>query len=138
MITAAELVTEAHDWLGVPFLHQGRSRHGVDCIGYVAALCAHLGAFEPINNLPHNYARNPQALLSDALRMLGTPTSLEAGCLILIKWPLSPHPSHVGIYTGASMIHCYEAVGKVVEHGYTTPWPERTASLWRIPGVTYE
>lgn len=137
MITANAVVAEARTWLGVPFLHQGRSRHGVDCIGWVASVCAQLGAFVPLQNLPHNYARNPQALLSDALRMLATPTTLEVGCLILIKWPLAPHASHVGIYTGKSMIHCYEAVGKVVEHGYSTPWPERTESLWRIPGVRY-
>lgn len=137
MITAHDVVAEARAWLGVPFLHQGRSRNGVDCIGYVAAVCAHLGALEPLNNLPHNYARNPQALLKDALRMLGRPTTLEIGCIVLIKWPLTKDPSHVGIYTGESMIHCYEAVGRVVEHGYTTPWPERTESLWRLPGVTY-
>lgn len=137
MITAHDLVTEARTWLGVPFLHQGRTRNGVDCIGYVAAMCAKLGVFAPLDNLPHNYARNPQALLTDAVRMLGKPTTLEVGCLILIKWPTAAHPSHVGIYTGTSMIHCYEAVGKVVEHGYSMPWPERTVSLWRIPGVTY-
>lgn len=137
MITPEQLVAEARDWIGVPFLHQGRSRHGVDCIGFVAAMCAHMGATKPLENLPHNYARNPQALLKDAIRMLGTPTTLEVGCLILIKWPAAKEASHVGIYTGTSMIHCYEGVGKVVEHGYSTPWPERTDSLWRIPGVSY-
>lgn len=137
MITAHDLVTEARSWLGVPFLHQGRSRNGVDCIGFVAAVCAYLGAVKPLENLPHNYARNPQALLMEAVRMMGTPTTLEVGCLILIKWPTAAHASHAGIYTGTSMIHCYAASGKVVEHGYTTPWPERTAGLWRIPGVSY-
>lgn len=137
MITAAELVVEAREWLGVPFLHQGRTRNGVDCIGFVAAMCATRGVVAPLANLPHNYSRNPQALLVDAIRMLGTPTTLEAGCLILMQWPRTEHASHAGIYTGTSMIHCNEAVGKVVEHGYSTPWPERTVSLWRIPGVSY-
>jgi len=136
--TAHDVVTAAREWLGVRFLHQGRTRNGVDCIGFVAALAAELAAPLFLKNLPHNYARNPQALLEDGLRMLARPASLEAGALVLIKWPLSPHASHVGIYTGTSLIHCYEAVGRVVEHGYTTPWPERTVSLWRIPGVKYE
>lgn len=137
MITSVDIVKSARSWLGVPFLHQGRSRHGVDCIGYVSALCAELGEFTPLDNLPHNYARNPQALLLDAIRMLCKPATLETGCLILMQWPHARYPSHAGIYTGTSMIHCNEAVGRVVEHGYSTPWPERTASLWRLPGVTY-
>lgn len=128
---------QAKQWLGVPFLHQGRSRHGVDCIGFVAAMCQELGLPVFLNNLPHNYSRSPQALLEDGLRMLSKPCALDTGTLILIKWPLSKHASHVAIYTGNSMIHCYEASGKVVEHGYTTPWPERTASIWKVPGVTY-
>lgn len=137
MISGHDVIVAARGWLGVPFLHQGRSRHGVDCIGFVASLCAELGAPVCLNNLPHNYARNPQALLADAVRMLAKPAELVPGVLVLIKWPIADHASHVGIYTGTSMIHCYEAVGRVVEHGYSVPWPKRTVSVWQIPGVTY-
>lgn len=137
MINADDVVAHARSWLGVPFVHQGRSRFGVDCIGYLAAMSAELGASESLKALPNNYARNPQALLADAFRMLSKQIPLQPGAVILIKWPLSKFASHVAIYTGTSMIHCYEAVGKVVEHGYSTPWPERTQSLWAIPGVSY-
>lgn len=31
----ADIVAEARKWLDVPFMHQGRNRQGVDCVGLV-------------------------------------------------------------------------------------------------------
>lgn len=50
------IVAEALTWRGVPFLHQGRTRAGVDCIGLGIKVGEALGL---IGTTPHpNYIRN--------------------------------------------------------------------------------
>jgi hypothetical protein len=56
---------------------------------------------------------------------------------VLIQFPNTSHPSHAGIFTGSTLIHCYQGVGRVVEHGYQRPWIKRTAGFWAIPMVMY-
>lgn len=137
MIDAQAVIDNAREWLGVPFLHQGRSRHGADCLGFIAACLNELGSHVFLDYLPRNYARNPQALLMTGLNELTREIELQPAALIVIKFPLHAYPSHAAIYTGASMIHCDQASRGVVEHGYREPWLKRTTSIWALPGVMY-
>jgi cell wall-associated NlpC family hydrolase len=137
MIEVPDLIDEARSWIGVPFVHQGRSRIGCDCLGFVAAMLADLGSTTAMRLLPGNYARNPQSKVLDTLRANSREIPLEAGALLLIQFPYSKHPSHAALYTGESMIHAYQSVNKVVEHGYREPWVHRTHSIWALPLVVY-
>lgn len=137
MITAETVIEKAREWRGVKFLHQGRTRDGADCIGFIAALAAELGSDTLLKNLPKNYARAPQALLIDGLTRLSEPMILAPGALILIQLPNTKYPSHAAIFTGVSMIHSNSKLGKVVEHSYGNPWLKLTDSIWRMPQVTY-
>ena len=137
MIAVPDLVDEARSWIGTPFLHQGRSRFGVDCLGFVAAVLADLGSTTAMRLLPQNYSRNPQSKVLDTLQANSREIPLEAGALLLIQFPHSKHPSHAALFTGASMIHAYQSVNKVVEHGYRGPWVQRTHSIWALPLVVY-
>lgn len=137
MITPEQVVAQVREWCGVRFLHQGRARTGADCIGFIASALAELGIMVGLENLPTSYARAPQALLIDTLTRVATPCGLQPGALLLIKLPMTEHPSHAAIYTGASIIHSDGMRGKVVEHAYDRPWTTRTDSVWAIPGVTY-
>ena len=138
MIAADRLVFQARQWVGVPFVHQGRTRIGCDCLGYIAGCLSELDSAAALELLPIDYGREPQQLVSEILTKHSRQIPLQAAALLLIQWPKSPFPSHAAIYTGASMIHAYEAVGCVVEHGYRAPWPARTVSVWALPDVTYE
>lgn len=137
MVTGDQVIAQAREWVGVRFLHQGRSRAGADCIGFVAALCAELGLMTPLAALPNNYARAPAAQLIEGLERLAGRCELKPGALLLIKLPLTAYPSHAAIYTGSSMIHSDGMRGCVVEHSYGRPWTNRTDSVWTLPGVTY-
>lgn len=137
MITSDALIEQAREWVGVRFLHQGRSRAGADCIGFIASVLAELGETAAIFALPHNYSRAPQALLMEGVQQLATRCDLMPGTLLLIKLPMTDHPSHAAIYTGVSMIHSDGMHGAVVEHGYGRPWDKRTDSVWALPGVAY-
>ena len=136
MITGADIVTEARQWIGTRYVHQGRTRYGVDCVGLV--ICVR-DAVEPAPELMAeitNYARNPQAeLIKRAEKYCTRLTQPEPGCVILIKWFNDKDPSHAAICTGPTMIHSYKNAGKVVEVGYRFQWLRWTHSLWRLPGV---
>jgi cell wall-associated NlpC family hydrolase len=41
-------------------------------------------------------------------------------------------PQHVGIYTGDTLIHAYESVGKVVEHRMDDKWLRRIVRVYRF------
>lgn len=137
MIAPAQVVDNARSWLGVKFMHQGRTRNGCDCLGFIAACMNELGSPTLLDNLPVNYARDPQALLVSGLKELTREIPLEAGALILFQFPRTAYPSHAAIYTGESMIHSHEPNLKVVEHGYRAAWLKYTRGIWALPLVVY-
>jgi cell wall-associated NlpC family hydrolase len=139
MIAAQTLIDEARTWVGVPFLHQGRSRHGVDCAGFVVSLMRNAGELPPGFTDVSNYARRPSTELLALVSRYCMRASREApGLLALIRWPKDTMPSHVALLTGPTLIHCYERRRAVVEHSYRGSWQRDTHSLWSLPGVLYE
>lgn len=42
-ITADDIVSVARSLIGVPFVHQGRSSNGVDCVGFAVLIAQHFG-----------------------------------------------------------------------------------------------
>jgi cell wall-associated NlpC family hydrolase len=122
----------------VPFRHQGRTLAGLDCIGCVLYVCTRVGVL-PQDFERRNYGRLPQAeLLQKAATYCSPLTRALPASLILIRWPGDSTPSHAALCTGPNLIHSYNAVGRVVEHGYRGHWVKRTASIWALPGVRYE
>lgn len=138
MITSADLISNARSWVGTRFLHQGRSRFGADCLGFIAACLHELGSDVLMGVLPLNYARTPQAQLLDGIAKICRNIPLEPAALLLIQFPLAKLPSHAAIYTGESIIHSDEASGGVREITYGRPWTERTKSIWALPLVIYQ
>jgi len=135
-VLANQVVQEARAWLGVPFMHQGRTRHGIDCVGLPIVICQSLGII-PRNFGLNDYGRTPSGELER--RLLEYCTRIERpapGALIVIAW--TRLAAHVAFCTGDSMIHAYESVGRVIEHGYRGRWVRMTHSSWRLPGVRYE
>lgn len=137
-MTSEEFVARARTWLDVPFHHQGRSRLGTDCAGYIECLILEAGLAPPGYSAPRNYARRPQAQLKQVLdEYLDPTTKAGPGVIVLICFPQEAFASHVAVCTGPNIIHCYERVKKVVEHGYREPWLRWTAGFYRVRGLTY-
>jgi cell wall-associated NlpC family hydrolase len=131
-----DLVAEARLWIGVPFRHQGRSRVGVDCVGLPIVVGQALGLL-PATFEVANYGRLPTPELIARLARYCTPLAAAVpGCLITIAW--TKVAAHVAVCTGPTLIHAYESVGRVVEHGYRGRWVRMTHSAWALPGVCYE
>lgn len=139
MIGVDELLCNYRTWLGVKFLHQGRTRLGCDCLGFIAAGANEVGSSIFLEQLPGNYARNPQSLLLEKLGELTRKIDEQPGALITVQWPLHEFASHGAVLTReGTIIHCNQPNGKVVEHTYGGQWRQRTHSIWAIPLVIYQ
>ena len=130
------IVEEARKWVGVPYLHQGRSRAGIDCVGLPIVVGQSLGLL-PVRFEIANYGRLPAAELLERLtrycKQIARPVP---GCLVAVAWTKTA--AHVAVCTGETLIHSYESVGRVIEHGYRGRWIRMTHSAWAMPGVDYE
>lgn len=138
-VPAALVVSTARGFLGVPFLHQGRSTRGVDCSGLIVLTVRALG----ISDFDvKGYPRQPDGRsFEQALRDGGcVPGPVRVGALLFIRF--YREPQHVGFVTdyvhgGHGLIHSYSVAHGVVEHRLDDKWLRRTASAWTLPGVDY-
>lgn len=130
------VISEARSWVGVPFRHQGRSRTGIDCVGLPIVVLQNLGVL-PSNFEITNYGRLPSGELVERVKAHCTKVEVaKPGTLVVIAWTSTA--AHVAVCTGDTLIHSYESVGRVVEHGYRGRWIKLTHSIWALPGVSYE
>lgn len=136
--TETAIVEEARTWLGTPFrLHQRvrGPRGGVDCIGLIEAVGMALGRIAPGRR---NYSLWDRDLADelDARMDRIDPAGVLPGDVLAFTSPGSPHPRHLAIVTGEGLIHTYELVGRVVEHGLSKGWASRIAGAWRFRGAS--
>jgi cell wall-associated NlpC family hydrolase len=139
MTTPATLIACARTWRGVPFLHQGRSRYGIDCVGLIIETLRECAALPADYVDPRDYGRSPDGQLTELIaRHCERVRVAEMGVLVLIRWPQAKLAQHVALCTGDTLIHAYQGPRGVIEHGYRGEWIKRTVALWRLPGIAYE
>lgn len=134
-VTPATLIEAARSFVGVPFLHQGRTQNGLDCIGLVVAALTKVGVV--FYEEPPTYSRLPHGdSLLDPLRSYCTPVeAVEPGVLIAIRF--RREVTHVALVTGPTIIHSYASALRAVEHGFDRRWRALTVGQWRLPGIVY-
>jgi cell wall-associated NlpC family hydrolase len=122
------LIDAARAYLGTPFMHQGRSRHGLDCIGLL--VCAARDAGAHIEDRT-NYPRDPNGLLPIELdRQFDAVDARMPGDILLMRF--AGEPQHIALYTGATLIHSYASIRRVVEHRLDIKWARRIVQTYRI------
>jgi cell wall-associated NlpC family hydrolase len=141
VITADQFIAQARKHIGTPWQHQGRTDHGVDCIGLIDISFKSAGVdwakFLGVTD-KRNYGRSAQPDLLLVVREYCVPIPQPVdGCLIVMKFPQERFPRHFGIYANGNIIHADARAGHVVEHGYRGLWQRCQHSLWKIPGVSY-
>lgn len=138
-VTPADVVACARSLLGVPYMHQGRTRAGIDCIGVPLMVGIWLELIPGIVG-PTDYGRMPDAALKEhAALWMDQLSAPVAGATLILRWPKHAFASHCGIYTGAgTIIHAYSGAKKVIEHNYSGIWPRMLDSIWMLKGVAHE
>lgn len=132
----------ARSYLGTRFVHRGRNKRGLDCVGLV--WCAYRDAGIALEDY-RLYAREPQkqdGLVCKIEAALGAPVSffgrvkLKPDDVIVVRFEVEPH--HVGIvgsykYGGLSVIHACGHNEKVVEHRLSDDMVNRITHVFRRP-----
>lgn len=126
MLNKADIVREARSWVGVPYVHQHRSRQGVDCAGLVIVVAKKLGLVSKDFDV-NGYDRVPDgfSLIQNCNQYLKKTTDPEPGDIVVIRWENDPqHLAIVGDYLhgGLSIIHALNrgSKGQVIEHRLTS------------------
>jgi cell wall-associated NlpC family hydrolase len=155
MPTRADIVRIAREYIGMRFVHQGRGQTakvngrpvgGIDCAGLIVVVGHRVGVVPEDVDVPV-YHRTPDGkTIREMLTTHGRHVPLreaKPGDILVFKWPTSRFPQHMGFLSELpdgrpGLIHSFFDVMKVVETGYTSPWPERVVGCFGFRGLEDE
>ena len=135
----------AMQYIGVPFLHMGRSPTGLDCVGLLI-LTARACGWEPIDQKYYGSAPSKRSgidRLEDYLQQnLGEAVTrtMQPNDVLLMRLRHTALSSHVAMVAphpeGLGMIHTYGEIGRVAYHRIDAyrerqivgvyPWPAKS------------
>jgi|WetSurSiteA1Bulk_404760.scaffolds.fasta_scaffold00619_4 cell wall-associated NlpC family hydrolase len=122
---------EVRKYVGTPFLHQGRDKNGMDCIGIIVVPLNEVGFFKYDNTNYKRYGLGGEIIqiLSKHCYEIDWPNEeLKAGDILMFSRQKS---QHLAIYTGSTIIHANNFVGKVVEHDLDEKWTNLITKVFR-------
>lgn len=135
MITRTQIVEEGRQWIGAPYLHQGRSRYGIDCLGLIILTLQKVGMKIPDHcNYPPQYdARQLLEGCQKYLQQIST-ANINIGSILLFQ--VYNQPRHLAIATNRGMIHIRGGRSShVTEVPIPPQWQKRIHSVYDVPGV---
>lgn len=128
----SRIADTALTYVGTPFVHQGRSTSGLDCVGLLVQVARDL------NLVAHDFAAyslrpSSKQLLSligrSCTRVEGDPL---VGDILVFEFIGPGWPQHAAIKTERGMVHSYRGgPSKVLEVSFDDYWKERLHSVWR-------
>ena len=132
-----QLIEFSRSYLGVPWKHQGRTKKGVDCVGFLLLGFKHIGVH--IDEIK-GYARTPDGKklkeVMDNQPNLDIVYDIQVGDILLLR--MRHDPQHVALITESKtaefgMIHSYNGgEKKVVEHDLADYWKQKIVSIYRL------
>lgn len=134
-MTQDDIISAARECLGTRFKHQGRLvGRALDCAGVVCHVAVRIGL---CYDAPTDYPRTPyQGLLESTLdgqACLERVSDMQPGDILLMRFMTDPQ--HLAIWTGSTIIHAYESVGKCCEHRMDDAWRARVMRVYRFRGL---
>lgn len=131
-MTGQDVVAEARKWTGTPWKHQGRSVHGIDCVGLIIKVAHGLGLSDYDVT---GYGRVPDG--RELRHLIELHLDADApdvpGAVLLMRF--MREPQHLAIRTDRGLIHAYAHVGKVIETSLDSRWTKRIVGAYRFRGV---
>jgi len=125
-VDGGAIVARARALVGVRFRAQGRSAaDGLDCIGLVATALDRGGA-------PDDYALRggSAARIAAGLRAVGLRAAEGRTPGDVLVMQAGPEQLHLGIWTGAGMVHADARLRRIVERPGVPAWP--VIGTWRL------
>lgn len=118
-------------WIGTPYVHQGHSRDGVDCIGLVRAAYAEYAIDLSPYDIPERALKpNTRQLLRGLRTAFPSPASLTVGTVLGIRDHMTG-ACHVTLYR-AKMGKVYEVVEACRERGFVVRnyYPDKDVAIY--------
>jgi cell wall-associated NlpC family hydrolase len=139
MATRAQIVEEARSYLGTKWVHQGRTRNGIDCAGLVVCVGNNLGLIAYDRN---DYQRYPDGsaflhFFTEGGGLQKPVLSAKAGDIMVLREGAYPcHTSIVSEKRGQLyIIHSFIVRKQVVEEPLTGAWLAKRVACFQYPGV---
>jgi cell wall-associated NlpC family hydrolase len=121
----------ARRYLGVPFVHQGRTARGLDCVGLLVRVAEDLG-FQARDFTAYSLRPSSRLLMRLIADSCDRVDSAEPGDILVFSMIGPGWPQHAGIKTDKGMIHAMRGgPDKVVEHVLDDMWTRKLDSVWR-------
>lgn len=140
-MTRDDIVKAARSHIGTTFLHQGRTRAGMDCIGLVLNVGWELG-FLPREYDVQGYSRIPDGrLFAECDRMLKRIPAPAYGGVLVMRFDIEPqHLAFVGEYDGhPTVIHALwnrdRKQSKVLETRLSSDLRSKIVGCFDVPGI---
>lgn len=129
------IVSAAWSYIDVPYLHQGRSRLGVDCAGLLMCVAYDMGIKDVRIS---DYGRSPDAnrartIIEEHMERI---RFSELEIADVLSFVILNDVQHYGIVTQMDpirFVHSYQTVGKVIEQALVDPWLRRVRGCYRFP-----
>lgn len=128
-----DIANTALRYKGVPYMHKGRSRTGLDCIGLVIIVLRDLGLLRVDEEPDYGCPPDADMLRATLTKYLVPGDPDEVGAVLLFRFV--KEPQHVAIRTEYGMIHCYARVNRVVETTFDSAWRKRLVAAYRFAGA---
>ena len=129
----SQILEEAEKWIGTPWEHQGRSKAGCDCAGYIYCLGINSGCDPKGLSENPTYGRDPddtmERILDKHLKRKPWNQRLPASVLF---FAFGKRGQHLGLMSsnGYTFYHGYEWENKVVETRLDNRWLKRLRGVY--------
>lgn len=137
MPSKLDFLEAARGWSGVRWLHQGRNRMGVDCVGLLIVAAADLGIEVP-DLRGYRRTPDPSIFVTHILENSVPESEPLPGTFGIFRD--GTQPCHVGIFGEmhgqVSLVHAYAGTGKVMEEVFAHNWPANLVTIRSIEGLS--
>ena len=137
IVTRRDIVVAARRYLGVKYVHQGRSRYGIDCRGLGTCVAYDLGLAD-IQVDDYGRQADPRRFQDECRQHLDRIQfhQVEPGDAMTFYYDGHRHFGIITSMKPMKVIHAFEPAGKCVEVPMDDELVGRVRGCWRFRGVS--
>lgn len=136
MSAADVFIATARSFIGTPWVHQGRSDDGIDCLGLVSvsARTSHGNTVDVLDYAPQAQDETMLQMCQQHMDRVQV-SELQPADVVICKYGNQRHMAIVGDYPAPgelSLVHASSLFGKVVEHRLDAAWRRLILAAFRL------
>lgn len=132
-----EIVQAARSYIDTPFLHQGRSRLGIDCAGLLTCVAYDL-KMKDVRVSDYGRLPDPERAREIIESHMDPVKFADLLPGDVLSFAIVQDVQHYGLVVSMDpirFVHAYQTVGKVIEQSLFGPWLRRLRRCYRFRGL---